>query len=428
MEPTKDSKNTTKTTTKTTMTEPSTSVETVDKDATVVTGQSGDQPVTVVMNPPKKHKFGIIVGIVVFLLVLIGGVALAAWYFCVHNSPDVIAYDAMRQFMSAEHISTSGTVRIASSEPDEDGNITVADITLTSSSMRLPNSSVIDLNLSERDRDNEIVDDHEISLGLSFTILSDGVIYFRTDNLSETIDEALSAEETDLDDIDDMSWLAYDIIELLDNQTWQISLDDVLDALDLDSSISEPVTDFYDCILSATGENADLAKLYDSHRFVQITKTDQASSTSDATRYQVALDYEQMADFVNTLPETTGSEKAIACYNNLADEFDFSHVTVKDFPTVKAKDFEKIFPSDYQLYLEISDFNHQLNRIEAHGTAKDVKFDADLKFDYSAIEVTAPSDYLPVTDLFEEVFELIGEYFYGFDDAGFNQGTGVIFI
>ena len=346
MEPTKDSKNTTKTTTKTTMTEPSTSVETVDKDATVVTGQSGDQPVTVVMNPPKKHKFGIIVGIVVFLLVLIGGVALAAWYFCVHNSPDVIAYDAMRQFMSAEHISTSGTVRIASSEPDEDGNITVADITLTSSSMRLPNSSVIDLNLSERDRDNEIVDDHEISLGLSFTILSDGVIYFRTDNLSETIDEALSAEETDLDDIDDMSWLAYDIIELLDNQTWQISLDDVLDALDLDSSISEPVTDFYDCILSATGENADLAKLYDSHRFVQITKTDQASSTSDATRYQVALDYEQMADFVNTLPETTGSEKAIACYNNLADEFDFSHVAVKDFPTVKAKDFEKTFPSD----------------------------------------------------------------------------------
>ena len=44
MEPTKDSKNTTKTTTKTTMTEPSTSVETVDKDATVVTGHRSNEP------------------------------------------------------------------------------------------------------------------------------------------------------------------------------------------------------------------------------------------------------------------------------------------------------------------------------------------------------------------------------------------------
>jgi len=428
MESTKDSKNTTKSTIKTTTTESNAPVETVDKDATVVTGQAGDQPVTVVMNPPKKHKVGIIVGIVTLLLFLIGGGALIAWYFCVYNSPEVVAYDAMRQFMSAEHISTNGTVRLASSEADEDGNITVAELKLNSSSMRLPNNTHIDLNISERDRNNEIVDDHEISFGLSFTMLSDGTIYFKTGNLAETIDKALSAEDTDPGDLDNASQFAYAVVELLDNQTWQISLGDILDGLDLDSSISDPVEDFYNCILSATGENDDLAKLYDAHRFVQITKVNQAATTSGATRYQVTLDYEQMADFANALPETTGSEKAIVCYNNLAEEFDFERLSASDLPEVKAKDLEEAFPSDYQLYLEISNFGHQLKRVEIQASTSDIKISGDLNFDYSVVEVTAPSDYRPVTDLFEEVFGLVGEYFYGIDDTELEQGAGVIFI
>lgn len=425
MEPTKDSKSTTKNTTKITTTESNTPVETVDKDATVVTGQAGDQPVTVVMNPPKKHKVGIIVGIVVLLLFLIGGGALIAWYFCVYNSPEVIAYDAMRQFISAEHVVTSGTMRLASSEADEDGNITVAELKLNSSSMRLPNSTAINLNISERDRNNEIVDNHEISFGLSFTMLADGTIYFKTDNLAETIDNAFSAEDTNLGDLDNASQFAYAIVELLDNQTWQISLSDILDGLDLDSSISSPVEGFYDCILSAAGDNDDLVNLYDAHRFVEITKTDQAAFTSGATRYQVALDYEQMTDFTNALPETTGGEQAIACYNNLAEELDLNHLSASDLPEVKAKDLEKLFPSDYQFYLEISNFGHQLKRIEAEGTTEDIKLNGFLDFDYSAVEVTAPSDYRPVTDLFEEVFGLIGEYFYGLDDTEPEQGTGV---
>lgn len=433
MEPTKDSKNTTKTTKttktdKTITTEENIPVQEVDKDATIVTGQAGDQPVTVVMNPPKKHKVGIIVGIVIFLLFLIGGGALAAWYFCIYNSPEVVAYDAVRQLVSAEHVSTSGTVRIASSEPDKDGNITVAELKLTSASMRLPVNTYANLNISERNRNNEVVDDHEISLGLSFTVLSDGTIYFKTGDLSKTIDKALSAEDADLDELDDMGQFAYAIVELLDNQTWQISLGDVLDEMDLDHSIADPITDFYNCALSATQESDDLAKLYDAHRFIQISKTDQAADTSGDTRYQVALDYAVMADFVNALPETAGAEKAIVCYNNLADEFDFDHLSTSDFPEVEAKDLEKILPDDHQLYLEISDFGHQLRCIELKTKNDDVEINVDLGFDYAAVEVTAPTDYRPVTDLFEEVFGLVGEYFYGLDDSDLNQGAGAIFI
>lgn len=433
MEPTKDSKNTTKTTkttktVKTTTEEENIPIQEVDKDATIVTGQAGDQPVTVVMNPPKKHKIGIIVGIVIFLLFLIGGGALAVWFFCIYSSPEVVAYDAMRQFMSAEHVSSAGLVRITSSEPDEDGNITVADLNFASSSMRLPNSTVVNLNVSERNRDNEIVDDHEISLGLNFTMLSDGTIYFKTGDLAKTIDKALSAEDADLDELDDMGQFAYAIVELLDNQTWQISLGDVLDEMDLDHSIADPITDFYNCALSAAQENNDLAKLYDTHRFIQISKTDQAADTSGDTLYQVALDYTAMADFANALPETAGAEKAIVCYNNLADEFDFDHLSTSDFPEVETKDLEKILPDDHQLYLEISDFGHRLDSIKLKTKNDDVEVSVDLGFGYTAVEVTAPTDYRPVTDLFEEVFGLVGEYFYGLDDSDLNQGAGAIFI
>lgn len=429
MEPTKDSKKTKKPTTAVEAT-PVEAVEEIDKDAAIVTGQDGDQPVTVVMNPPKKHKIGLIVGIVIFLLFLIGGVSLAVWYFCIYNSPEVVAYDAMRQFISAEHIGTGGTVRIASSEPDEDGNTTVAELILLSTYARPSSDNFISLNLTERDRDDKVVDDHQILISLSFTLLSDGTIYFKTGNLIETIDQIIAAEETDLGDLDDITQFAYAVVELLDNQTWQISLGDVMDELDLDSTTADPVEDFYDCILSAAGENANLAKLYDAHRFVEITKTDQVAVTSGASRYQVALDYEQMAGFVNALPETTGGEKAIVCYNDFADEFDFNHVSAKDFPKVKAKDFEKILPSDYQLFLEISDFGHQLKRIEVAGTVDGVKFDGFLGFDYSVVEVTAPSDYRPITDLFEDAFELFGEYLYGVGsiDSSSYQTPGVVFI
>lgn len=425
MEPTKDSKKATEV-----KATPVEKVEEINKDATVVTGQDGDQPVTVVMNPPKKHKIGIIVGIVVFLLFLIGGISLAVWYFCIYSSPEVVAYDAVRQFVSAEHITAAGTTRIASSEPDEDGHITVAELTLMSSSVRLPNDTFASLNISERDADDEVVDNHQISISLSLTVLADGTIYFKTGGLVETIDLALDAEGADLDDLDETSQFAYAVAELLENQAWQISLADVLDELDLGSAITDPMTDFYDCVFSAASEHTDLAKLYDAYRFVGITKSDQAAVTSGATRYQVALDYGKLANFVNALPETTGGEKIIVCYNDLADEFDLDFITAKDFPKVQATDFEKLLPSDYQLYLEISNFGHQLKRIEAQSTTRDITFDGFLDFDYSAVEVTAPSDYRPITDLFGDVFELFGEYFYGISgiDSYDYQNSGVIFI
>lgn len=429
MEPTKDSEKIKKTTA-TVETTPVEEGEKIDKDATIVTGQAGDQPVTVVMNPPKKHKVGIIVGIVVFLLFLIGGISLAVWYFCIYNSPEVVAYDAMRQLITAEHVSTTGTVRIAEAE-SLDGFINVAELEFNSSSMSLPNSTSVSLNISQRYEDNDqVVDDHEISLDLGFVVMSDGVIYLQVEHLIDTIDKAIATEDTTLDDFDDTVQFAYAIAELIDNQWWQISLGDILDELDFDSTIADPVTDFYDCILSAAGENANLAKLYDAHRFVEITKTDQAAVTSGTSRYQVALNYEQMANFVNALPETTGGEKTIVCYNDLADEFDFSHISAKDFPKVKAKDFEKALPSDYQLYLEISNFGHQLKRVEAAITVNGVKIDGFLNFDYSAVEATAPSDYRPITDLFEDAFELFGEYFYGISgtDPYPYQNSGVVFI
>lgn len=441
MEPTKDSKNTTEKTTTNidndtapvVQQESVAVVENLEKDATVVTGQAGDQPVTVVMNPPKKHKAGIIIGIVVFLLFLIGGGSLAAWYFCVYNSPEVIAYDAMRQLLSAEHVSTIGTIRIAESE-SQDGFVNVAELKLASSSMSLPNSTSVSLNLSQRYKDNDqVVDDHELSLDLGLAAMSDGVIYLQVENLADTFDQALDAQGIALEDLDAIGQFAYAVVELVDNQWWQISVKDVLEELNFDDSISNPIVDFYNCLMAASQERTDIAKLYDAHRFVKIEKTEQQATTAGTTRYQMTLDRAALAAYVNALPSTAGAEKAIVCYNALADEFDFDSISATDFPEIDVEDLEKELPGDYTAYLEIANFSHQLKRIEVQGSTDDTKVDGDLTFEYSAVDVTPPSDYRPITDLFEEIFELVGEYFYGpdfigLDDFEIDQDAGIMMM
>lgn len=421
METTKDNKTTSEVTAETA---PASNLE---KDATVVTGQSGDQPVTVVMNPPKKRKIGIVVGIVVLLLFLIGGGSLAAWYFCIYNSPEVIAYDAMRQLLSAEHVTTSGTVNLASSKPDEDGNIISAELVFYTMAPNLPSSSQVTLDVSERDQDGKVVDNHQINLYLGVTTMSDGVVYLKVGDLVNTFNQALAAQDLTLEELDDTTRFAYSIVEMLDNEWWQISLQDIMGEF-FDDTIIDPVDEFYNCILSAADEHTGVAEAYNQHRFVNITKTDQEAVTDGATRYLLSLDHTKLADFINALPETAGAEKAIVCYNDFADEFDFDTISTSDFSEIATEDLEKILPNDQAIYLEIANFNHRLERIETQSVIDGIDIDIDLSFEYSEVEVSAPADYRPISDLFDEIFELVGEYFYGLGDFEIDQNTGILMM
>lgn len=410
MKPTKENKQTT------TVEVPAEDVAVVDKiekDDAVVAGQSGDEPVTVVMKAPKKHKIGIVIGIVVFLLLLISGASVLVWYFCIYNNPEVVAYDAVRQLISAEHVMTNGIVKIASSEADENGNKTVAELQFTTSSKNLPNNTSVTLNVSERDRNDEVVDNHDISLSLGWAVLSDGTLYLQTRNLIETFDQALAAEEKKVEDLDEMEQFAYAVIELIDNEWWQISLGDILGELDFSRAMASPISDFYSCVLDAATDYDGIAKLYDAHRFVGITKDEKSAATPGATRYQVELHYDVLADFVNGLPETPGAEKALTCYNNFASDYGFAHFQKTDIPEVSASDLEKLLPGDHDLYLEITNFGHELRRLEVDSIIGGVDVNSDLTFSYTEVAFSEPVTYRPITDLLEDLYQLFGEYFYG---------------
>lgn len=386
----------------------------IEKDDVVVMGTENNQPAVVVMKPPKKNKAGIIAAVVFIVLFLLASACLAAWYFMVYNSPENVALDAVRQFISAENIITEGNIRIADVDTSDDHF--VATLNFTSLSNHIPESVNVALNFSERDSNDRVIDDHEIELDLGVAVMVDGVFYVQVSNLADAFDKIIYAEGVDYSEYQAMVDLAEEIIELIDNEWWRISYDEV--AEEIDSSYLTSASQLQRCIIDVINQDysAEFIDIYNNNRFLNVKVSDDIAEIQGNSLYDVTIDSTKMADFLNRATESSAAEDILACYNNFKESTEFnsddkSPLAIADIPELSSEDIDDILPDNLVLTMSISDFSHRLHSVEAELVSDDASISGRLNFSYVDNTVSAPASYRSVTELFDEIAEIINDYF-----------------
>ncbi len=423
---------------------PASAAPIVAQDDVVMPGTDQNQPVVVVMKPPKKNKLGVIVAALVLILILIGGIGMAVWYFVIYNNPENIAFDAVRQFITADNIVTTGeltnryvsiydydrncsTVNAPGIQSDclSDSKTTLMKLKFESASNHLPNMTKVSLELSERDDNNEIVDDHLVTLDLGTGVMADGVIYLQVSNLHETFEKVLEENYIDLTNDDDenvQQWaMVEEIIDIIDNEWWQISAEDVMDTMSEimsdDKAETKPFVDAYNCIFktAATNHSEEIAKLYDQNRFLSVEKADRDTGIAGRSFYKADIDLDKLVEFYDQSLSSQASNDVVACVNTFYKDMDYDEqITIDDLKeysnTKELKEsLQKELPDEWSAYLDIADFSHKLHGVVVDAKDPGMELSADLDFNYADAEVTAPEKYRPISDLVEEVFKIISK-------------------
>lgn len=381
---------------------------------------------TVLLKPPKK-KFSLaaIIGFVVFGLLLVGGIGFAIWFFAVYQNPQNIAFDAIDKFLSAPSVQTNGKVDFRTKN-DEGENYISFSIELSNKSKNLPNSTTAGLTISEVTESGSVVDDHTVDIDLGTAIMSDGVIYFQVANLKDSVDKIFTDQALTEDAF---GAAIYDVIETVDGEWWRISIPEVVDELDLGSS-AEPIKDLYSCVIDASKKDHSdqIAGYYRAHQFVNVEKTDEIGDANKGnTYYKVDLNYDNLAGFLNEMPNSDLTGDILVCVNDYAEATGGETVSKDEAEEITADDLKKDLPEDLNIYLQISDFGHQLETVSFNSKSDgEYDFTGAFSFTYESAEVKAPENYRPVSELVEEIVNILSAYMtftpdYGYDDPYYDE-------
>lgn len=416
---------------------------TPDPVATGLPNGSVVEPAT----PPKKKHTGLIITLVILFILILAGAGVAVWYFCFYNNPENVAYEAVDGFLHQKSIALTGAIQ--STTEDSLGDKTTITLGLNNSASAGAGTSELNLNVTNVEDDEE----SSVSLRLGTVQMSDGVIYLKISKIMESLDAYLESNQITRDEFDYSMELIYSILEKVDDQWWRISIPELLDEIAPSSEEAQPVKDLYACMvdLAKQDTSGEFATIYRDNRFIKIEKVSQTSMgdikpKSGNSLYLLDYDYEKMANFINALPDTAVANAAYDCYNDYIDsqdpqryldEFDISmsapkHLSASDFEKVNAEDLRKSrenSKTNAKQYLEISNFGHELKGVYAHfdktdsSEGYDIEYGTDIKpysqhstgllqlnFSYEPVTVTAPDDYRPITELVEEIINVITQY------------------
>lgn len=386
-------------------------------DDVVTTGVSvrtTEEPVTVVMKAPKKHKSPLI-ALIIFFLLLVGGGCFAYWYFGMRNNPGYIALDAVRQLITAENLSLGGNIQLALLNTDNNRSYRLS-LELGAPNNHLPTEGSAVLTLSEVNRLGEVVADHSVSTSVFTKITGKGELYFKVSASVDYIQEYIRDNLSDDDLASSFSKVATSILDILCDEWWYVSVVDLANTYEPD--YAESITWFYDCAINSlnTTSLGELVDIYSSYPFAMIEKTDRLAASGN-TIYRLDLNKSDLAGFINQLPETDLAEKLYTCYNEGSNKAGASAaISSKDFPELDAGDLRNLPPDDLNLYLEIQNSDHKLVSIIGEQNTSYSELDFTINFGYDALSpVAMPDEYRPVSELVEEIsgliIEIISDYF-----------------
>lgn len=354
----------------------------------------------------KSHKglIGLIIALIIVILVAIGGVV---WYFMYYNNPNKVAYDAIRGFLQQETVVTEGLITGRGKIGDSEVLFTIG--TNGKSKGTLAGESNVLLKLSILDANGEPVNDRQYEVELGGIIMTDGVMYLRTGKLMESIDLLLEDMSTTRDELDETYQAVYTILDNVDGEWWQISVPDIIDGVIDDSHIASSSKEFYGCLVNVAQEDVkgQIASLYSSNQFVGIKKSNE-QSTPGSTIYDVDLDYDKMADFMNATLETDAAKSAENCLRKFVVDDLGGNINAITKTTTNAEELKNAL-GDVKFSMTISNFRHELQQLDASTKQDDGEVTAGFGFTHPDVTINAPENYRPINDLIEMIIEAIAE-------------------
>lgn len=357
-------------------------------------------------NPKPSRVPLIVLGILAVIVLILGCVGI--WFYGFYNNPDKVALDAVTNLLSASNVTMNGTLTVKPFDSDDSRHMTLK---LGSASNHLPNSTTASLELS-------LDDGQEINLNLGTVQMSDGVIYLQISKIMETIDGLglTVAERAEYEEV-------FSVLEVIDNEWWRISIPELIDDFEFEDEQASGLKELYACTVNVMNEDVsgELTTLYRRQPFVEVKEIAQISANGmpgvmdykpafGNNLYEISLNESNLANFINALPATETAESFYSCYNNVMDKYAAEgelpdHISAEDFDEVSASDFS--FTDDQHFYMEVSQFGHQIQTLHFHQNDDDFVTSGQLTLGYSAVKVTPPDSYRPITELVDELTDLI---------------------
>lgn len=347
--------------------------------------------------PKSKSKIGAgKKAVIAILVVIVLGVAgFFTWWFAYYSQPNVALAGALKRLVTADDVNV-GMILKTTGE-DFSGETTNSEIILTSNFHNLTESShFLAINNAAENMGDENTDEASGSgLAAEARMLDDGTAYVKLDNLDTFETEySTNSENTETNE-------TAATIDNINGKWYQLNIEDILQFLGADQSTAQPIADFYHCSIAVAGQDysRDLIELYKQHPFLTAKKSKEKAFTSGATAYNLSVDYEALADFLNALPNLGAMESFYVCYNTMAESLGNDEISAESFTEYNAEDLEAALSSNHDLQIEISNFKHELVRISARNNDGDTQQELTADFAYQHEEIIAPDEYWTAEDL-----------------------------
>ena len=390
----------------------------------------------VVLESGKKKKKGLIATIIAIVAVLlIGGGAFAAAYI-VSNQPANIIASSLNNLLNANQVEVDGTINLTIEDSEAIG-VESFSLNFDDKASGISNATTASLNINFTNGASAP------AIEFGEVLLSDGVLYIEANNLQEfydeafrdniketlmeqalygyqtntvdcysvddeeeytnCIEEAYSAIEVDpatkeatSDAIDKILDQIGEIIETIDGQWIEVSIDDVLNNemfANMDSSSRQAISDSYKCTINTFNQFSNYSKeysdLYSQNPFINMT-------AGNDSFYNISFDANYLTNYLNAMPSTKFVSDLATCYNttvssdNVKIEQDEVNELLQYVPQISAK-FDGLF-------------DHHLTELKMSEQNDYYTLDTDLKFSYpNNIVVNAPADSRPIMEVIEEI-------------------------
>jgi len=347
----------------------------------------------------EKRRTRIIIAVIISVLVLaLGG--LAIWFFAFYNNPDKVMLDGVNHLFDAPNISLNGGGSMTLREGGDDDAVQSVILNLTSSSSKLPNATDVSLMI-------DLADDKSVNLQLGTVQMTDGVIYLKVSGIMDSM-RGLGLEADAEEEMEEL----LSALETIDGEWWRISVRDVLEDISGSREVADLYGSLYNCALEAgTHDNSQiLTDLYKQNKFVKVAPVKKIASDDGYTDYtaqawhnlyEITIDKEALASFINAIPDTAVAEELYTCYNNALAQYDPSatQISAADIDEISASDID--IPTGLHLFVEVSQFGHKIRSVWAYVDNEEWQNSFAVTLDYQTAAVSAPSEYRDVTELFE---------------------------
>lgn len=345
----------------------------------------------------KRRTQMIIAAIIGVLVLILGG--LAIWFFAFYNNPEKVMLDGVNNIFRAPNISLNGGGSMTLREGNDD-TVQMVILNLTSSSSKLPNATDVSLLIT-------LANEQSINLQLGTVQMTDGAIYLKVSGIMDSV-RSMGLEADAEGEMEEL----FSALETIDGEWWRISVRDVLEDMSGSREVADLYGSLYDCVLEAgTRDNSKtLVELYKQNKFIKVTPVKKIASGDGYTDYtaqawhnlyEITIDKNALAEFINTIPDTAMAEEMYTCYNNAMAQYNpgADEISASDFDEISASDID--IPEELHLYAEVSQFGHKIRSIWAYADSDEWQNSFAVTLGYQEATVSAPSEYRDITELFE---------------------------